>query len=200
MTIQETQSPLKDLMIAIPTKGDIHANLALLLTRWALAGAAMMISSHLLIDHARNQIVKAFLKTDKKWLLMIDADVIPDVLGPETLIKHNKDIISGFYRLIQRDGSEGEGKAMAMSNAYGVPEGSTGLHECQRLATGYLLINRTVFSKIPEPWFEIIWTNKEHTEFITEDYSFSDKAKEAGYVLYEDLDVKSKHAKTILLE
>jgi hypothetical protein len=63
----------------------------------------------------------------------------------------------------------------------------TGVEEVMRLPQGFTLIAREVYEKLPRPWFMVGYDQATET-YGTQDYYFSNKAREAGFNVYADHD------------
>lgn len=201
--------PLKDILIVVPTDLNIIGSLVPKLIKWSSMGAEVnIVISKPHVDYARNMGVRQFLKGAKKYLLFIDSDTIPEVDGPERLLKAHKPIIGGVYNLLMTDSS---GQAAIRPSCYtlvpstrtladGVPIiPHTGLQKCAMVATGYMLIDRKVFDKIQGPWFEYRWLDAQHLAFNGEDVDFCQKAEKLGIEMWCDTSVLAKHHKSLLI-
>lgn len=201
--------PLKNLFIAIPTECSVDAALVPKLIKWSKQGAEVcVVVSSSLIDLARNKCVKAFLASDKKYLLFLDSDTIPEVDGPERLLKTKRDVVAGVYNLLM---GRADGNVVVRPSCFkmiyptrpleqSVPISTdTGIQHVEMAATGYLLIHRRVFKKIPEPWFEFEWLDKEHTQFHGEDVYFCHKLWENNISIWCDTGAKALHHKTVFI-
>jgi hypothetical protein len=131
------------------------------------------------IDRARNDCVAHFLAGDFTHLVFIDADVgfskdaFRRLLGPF-------DICGGVYPIKH----EGAGFPIDIE-AIGEPD-SRGFAECNELPTGFMCIARHVFDKVdPRTAFDSM--RDENGEFLTEDYAFCRRAREAGFKIHCDV-------------
>lgn len=187
--------PLHNILIMIPAKDNNSVSVQLIprLIKWKEMGAEINIITGFLVDFARNQAVRRLLEGKKKYILFVDSDTIPEIDAPQKLLKANKDVVGGIYNLVVDGGIHGEIKIKPSADVVGYD-----LQKVERIATGILLIKRDVFNKIKEPWFEFVWDEK-HTKYIGEDYSFCDKAKQAGIEIWCDPTVIAKHSKTLLI-
>lgn len=130
------------------------------------------------VEKARNHVVTGFLKSDHKWLLMIDSDVIPP---------------PHFLRLI--DAAEAEGKFIVgvpcpiIGDAglmWNVANKRDDLHSnfydslppnwtrCDYLGAGFLAVRRCVLEALKSNWFD-------RTPTMGEDFAFCERAKAAGF-------------------
>ena len=200
--------PLKGLYIAIVTNRKIATPLVLSLIRWGKDGAEINVISGPLLDHCRNLAVRQFLKTKNKYFLFIDDDTIPNVKDLKKLMKHKKDIIGGVYNCLL---SRPNGTIITRPSAYTlIPDRmtlvdsvavafNTGLQSVVGMGTGYMMVKREVFEKIPEPWFDFKWADNKHTAFLGEDIGFCMKASEQGIEMWCDTDCTATHSKEVLL-
>lgn len=192
------------IFIAIPTMGHMKTELASRLLYWTkkYAGVAHATCGVTPVDHARNEIVRVFLKSDCTHLFFIDADTIPPTNAIERLLKVGKPIVSGITH-IYRDGGivnncftdfstneEGSKMTAVIEN--------TGVVPIERCGGSCVMIERAVFEKMGGKWFQNIW-NEEYTGYVSEDLSFCDKARELGFELFCDTEVICDHSKELLI-
>ena len=132
------------------------------------------------VSRARNLIVKEFLKSDCDSLMFIDSDM---TFTPESVIRllafnQDRPIVAGAYEA-RKQGKvyilslEGEGMRDIKMDAMG-------LVQARRVATGFMMIRRDVFTKLAEAHPE--W---KHNDLDSDDqmYSFFDfKVTPEGYV------------------
>lgn len=147
-------------------------------------------------DHARNTGCEAMLARGFEWLFFLDDDVIlpPDAI--HVLMSSNLPIISGLYYRRHEPVAP-----VAMVN---VPGGRTWvtswepgkLIKVDYVGAGCLLIHRSVLEKMKDPWFEWMSDRKDvpETQRMSEDFSFCEKARKAGFDIILDPRVLCGHA------
>lgn len=152
-----------------------------------------------LISYARNHLVRQFLKTDFDWLYFWDADVvIRDTSFIEKLLETSvaldAKVVGGVYRL--KSSAPGHKQYAAgntdsrgnMENVSGIQNFLVGeLHTPQLadvIATGSMLIHRSVLETLKDPWFTII--DLPNGKVIPEDYNFCADVRKAGYKVAVD--------------
>lgn len=192
--------PPTGVLIAVPTTGYIHRELAALLinlTHTAGTRVGIHFEEAQLVDNARNLIVRRFLATDYEWLLMIDSDNVPppNVLD---LLKHGKKIVGAacfssqrnipYPLIIKKRGA-----------AYGVKWDIGPLTEVDATGAACILIHREVLERMRPPWFEF-GRNEQGIITYSEDFVFYRRAKEMGYKVYVDPRIQCKHYKTVDLK
>lgn len=158
-------------------------------------------------DFARNEIVKEFLSTDCDVLWFLDSDVTPS--------KH-------FLELLVNEGDKWEAAGATYPVFMTLPEQSDlqvvftvykkkdgedkftignapkkGKEFVDGLATGCLLLKRSIFEKLSEPYFEFKFDEK--TRYMTEgeDLGFCRKLSQLGIKFYTDFEYVCKHQKTV---
>ena len=203
--------PLKGLYIAIviPSTGRIVVPLIMRLIKWGKMGAEINIVSGAFLDVARNMAVRQFLKTNNKYFMFIDSDTIPENIDDlKKLKKYKKDIIGGLYNCVL---SKDDGAMITRPSAYSMifdsrtlidavaVQPKTGLQKVIGMGTGYMMVKRDVFNKIPEPWFEFKWADDKHIAFQGEDIGFCEKANKLGIKMWCDTDCTALHVKEIML-
>ena len=130
----------------------------------------------------RKRMVENFLKMPEfkgyTHVLFLDTDCIPtreDWL--ESLILHDKDIVTGYYCDI-------DGKPCSYSK--GEHRIGEGLEEVEWGSMGYSLIKREVLEKVEYP-------SPEPIEKLDADTEFFKKCKEEGYKIYQDFANRANH-------
>ena len=136
------------------------------------------------VDTSRNMLVKEARNQKADYILWVDSDMI---LPEDTLIKllsHGKDIVSAAYAF--KDVKSQDLIAFSLDGGR-IPLASVdGLTEVSGIGFGCCLTKTDVFDKIDFPYFVF-------GEDYGEDIYFCKKAREAGYKIYLDPDVKCGH-------
>jgi len=165
------------------------------------------------IERTRNNIAWQFLKTsDRKFLIMIDADITPSLSLPLQLARHDKPIVSGVCMTVNsvhgpmlcftRPDISGEWRMPAMKYVASIP--SEGLVETHHCGTGAICIRRDVLESfsfegddlpflIPENIRQDSMKNIEMTK--GEDIVFCIKARKKGFGIWVDLEAHCGHRK-----
>lgn len=168
------------LAVCIPNTGTIKAQTAFCLHR-ALKGFpydyTVIFKEGSVLHWNREELVKAAQKAKCTHLLFLDSDMYFEKDAIERLLERKKEVVGTNYnmRKLPREGT-----------ARLIPGQEGDLQEANGVATGFMLIDMTVFDKITKPWF--FWSEKEG-----EDHWFCRKAKEADYKIWCDLSVKIGH-------
>lgn len=147
-----------------------------------------------------NLLVEALLETDKDWLWILgdDHSFSPGLLGklldhelasgpPEIIVPlcltrvppYQPVIFSGF-------GEDGRHRIRVDLDDH--PDG--GVIAIHSAGSGGMLVRRSVFETIPAPWFESYSVSPVE---MGEDVVFCDKARDAGFQIYCDLDANLGH-------
>jgi hypothetical protein len=165
------------------------------------------------IERTRNNIAWQFLKTsDRKYLIMVDADITPSLSLPLLLARHDKPIVSGVCMTVNaehgpmlcftRPDTSGEWRMPAMKYVASIPkEGLVPTHHC---GTGAICIRRDVLesfsfdgSDLPFLIPESIRLDSMKQGEMTkgEDIVFCIKARQKGYDIWVDLEAHCGHKK-----
>ena len=152
------------------------------------------------IEKARNELVWNAANENATHLMMIDSDMVFPPDGIDRLLKHDVDIVGGLYY------GRMHPKAMAF---YKNPDGTVtnfdpkqppGLYEVDFVATGFMLINMRVFTKLEPPFFTFTYNpeffglrNQGMLTPTGEDSYFCLTAKEAGYKVFVDNTIQLGH-------
>jgi hypothetical protein len=136
-----------------------------------------------IVANTRNQMVAGArdMKADK--LLMIDSDIVFPVNTLATLLAHDKPVVGGLYK-----------RRTAPHEILGEPwDGTgdyTGLTRMRAVPTGCLLIDMSVFDRLPRPYFRF---GVSGDMIVGEDIQFSLDCAEAGIELWADCDLELGH-------
>lgn len=159
------------------------------------------------VSRARNMIADQFLKSDCEHLLFIDADM---TFEPEDVLRlmawnQEKGIVAGAYE------ARKEGKVYILtldSKDNAVIMDDMGLVKAKRVATGFMMIQKQVFTKLAELHPE--WLHKDNADpkkslhaffdfactpdgYVGEDFLFCQRAIEAGFEVWIDPVIKLGH-------
>ena len=142
-----------------------------------------------LVSKARNDMAKAI---DGEFLIFIDSDMSFSPESVSRLIKHAEredvDIVSGLcFRKVPK---------YEPCFFWKTPDHTPGyyqrfdwpkeLFEVDAVGSAFVLIKKKVFEAIPFPWYE-------YTNFLSEDLNFCRKAKENGFKIWVDPDLRIGH-------
>ena len=157
------------------------------------------------VDYNRNAIVNDFLKTNCKWLIMIDHDN-PPLNNPLDLIEFNKDILclpTMMWRGIDSPGGNtgvafNVYKAVKGGWATFVYDGKNKLFKADRVGTGCILLKRRVLEKMKDkaPFLSTV-DPKSGMRVLGEDISFCDKARKEGFGIWGHWDYACSHYKEV---
>ena len=136
-------------------------------------------------------------------LLLVDYDVSYTTKDVEHIINSDKKVISGLYQLKNDFRVFNKCHAGLWEDEKGLINhrynwNDSGIKKCNWLGSGFLCIEKTVFEKLPYPWFihkliEIVKENNILRKETGEDIGFSLLCEEYGIELFVDCDVKVKH-------
>lgn len=149
------------------------------------------------IDLSRNRIVEMAKKQKCDYLFFIDSDVLIEEGQLERLMSHDKDVVTGiynmkippYYQLPRKRATEGLYTALELDGDQ--------LVEIDGHGMGCALIKMSIFDKIPYPWFEFKYYEKDGKwEQTSEDLMFCQKLQDAGIKIYCDPLVQCAHIGT----
>jgi hypothetical protein len=183
----------------------------------ALDHGVSMHLSHMsgcsIITMARNALVSEFLKTDADELLFIDADVIvnPDDVMRILAQSEGRDILAGMYPRRAKDKNFFLDLYRDDTDSL-VFDGP--LLRVNRVGTGFMLIKRHVIENLIADHPEWLVENRQGDgnvaavfdfaikdgKYIGEDYLFCDRATEAGFKVWVDVEINLPHVGTEAFE
>lgn len=153
----------------------------------------LMVFQGALVDRARNHLVEQMLEhpINPTHIFFLDGDILPAHDTLTRLLAAQVPIISGVYRKRipphEPMAFKFQGKNKTLKPISSTIKTTT---EVDVVGGGCLLIERRVFEKIKGPWFTSEWTSKGH---LSEDFSFCQKAKKAGFKIFADPKVNPLH-------
>lgn len=175
------------LSLGVPTHGDLKVDMVKgLLSLMRELPYPIYFNSHkgCYIHRNRESIVKRSLKQGATHLMFIDTDIIFPPGSVQKLIDQKKEIIGGIYNL--RSLPE---RSVVLE---GLTELPTETFRTEVLPTGFMLIDLSIMSKIPKPWF--FFDTKDGEFNMGEDAWFCKQARSAGIELWCDPTIALKHA------
>ena len=145
-------------------------------------------------------------KINAKKIIFIDDDIIWTVEDLKKIIKSEKDIVSGFYKMNETN-EFNEYKLAAFKNEkivldYEI-ENENNLIELTECGLGFVAINFEIFQNLKFPWFEVLDffdPNFNKVINVSEDVNFFRKARNLGYKVYGDPTIKLGHEKLKVLK
>jgi len=158
------------------------------------------------LDMARNMIVNQAIQNEVSLILWVDSDVvIRDIMAFEKLYidmkKTGYKIVSGVYW--SKKGQTGiwnldkDKEGHDILKPYDVskidPKGDGLIYDAELVGSGLMLVDVSVYESLDYPWYDY------QTDFVKdpykfgEDFYFLNKAREKGYRLLVDYNVKGNH-------
>jgi hypothetical protein len=146
---------------------------------------------------------------DYTHLMWIDSDMVFTTDHFQALLKHEKDIVSGIYKMEDNEHFtvienwnveylKQHGTFQFLTNSD--MQNKTGLFNAVYTGFGFMLIKRGVFEALKYPWFEPLFFQFDNIiEFCSEDVSFCKKAKDKGFDIWVDPAIRIGHEKKIVL-
>ncbi len=186
--------PVRQVCIGIPSNDDVKANFAMAYAAMTyycgLAGIplALVNQKGSILPKNRNSIVKNARDLNCTHLLQLDSDL---TFPPQTLarlLSHKKEVVGCTYprRSLPHDNLAIPLNQQPVQNA-------KGLTAVDRLPTGVLLIDMTVFDKIKKPYFRFPTTEEcerwPDGNVDGEDYYLCDAVRAAGYDVWLDVEL-----------
>jgi hypothetical protein len=154
------------------------------------------------ISRARDILAAQFLASDCTSLVFIDGDVGFSRQDLQWLLESPFAITGGLY---QRKNGSGQWVCVPQPEAAGAVDGHQNHRRVQRLGTGFMRIDRAVFTTLIERNLVADYpleSNRLHQffpsgvldgQFLSEDYYFCELATRAGFDIHIDTRIRLKH-------
>lgn len=159
------------------------------------------------IDRARSELATRTLAQDVDEILWIDADVSFEPEAVDKLRSHGLPLVGGLYA---RKGQQGFTSVFAPGTTELTIGEAGGLVEARYVATGFLLTHRRVYEDIARvfdlpvcnaldapcvPYFlsMVIKDPERGFWYLSEDWSFCERARRAGYTPMLDMSIRLWH-------
>jgi hypothetical protein len=135
----------------------------------------------------RTWLVRYALESGATHLLFVDSDMLfPADIIPK-LLAHKKEIVGVEYKKrqfpVQWTHEPLEPR---------VPESDSELYKAKHVGTGLMLVDLSIFSKIPGPWFNF-GRDSQGALAIGEDVWFCNTARDAGFDVWVDPSIQVGH-------
>jgi hypothetical protein len=138
------------------------------------------------IPDVRIGIAQYALSTDAEYLMWFDSDMHFPRTTVHRLLEHKKDIVAATYSTRVKPL-----RSVAFTDKNNFNKrliAATGVHKVYAVGMGCMLVHRSVFEKLPQPWFQHIW-NHDTLDFSGEDIHFCKLANENNIDVYVDVDL-----------
>jgi len=195
--VVDATSPLKTVLIAIPTAKNIEADTFKSIFDLEVPEGFITKFQYFYgynIEQIRNLIAHWGLHYD--YLFCVDSDIAfpPDTL--KRLLKADKDVISGVY-IQRKEGQEivelyHENKHGGVSNIPFHKLQPPDLYKIAACGFGCVLIKREVLAKMEYPHF-VYKSALDHKDTISEDVYFCKKARDNGFTIWADSSILCDH-------
>lgn len=153
-------------------------------------GTTWLESRGLSLTTNRTKLVREALKSDATHFFFLDDDVIaPDDVIPSFLAA-NLPIICGLYMAKKSKGERGLSAWMRRGGGYAaIAPGQAGRYaQVDVSGLGCVMIHRSIFERVPEPWF--VW----EPDSVSEDFFFFNKVSETiGIKPFADMECRCLH-------
>lgn len=176
------------LAIGIPNTGTIKAQTVFCLCRMLKDFPyeyTVLFKEGSILHANREELVKKAIGLGYTHLLFLDADMTFEKDAVLRLLRRKKEVIGANYHLRRLP-------AISTIKTTKKLKKTDTLIEVDGLATGFMLINLSIFQNLPHPWF--FWETDNTGDLVTgEDMWFCRLAKGGGYKVWCDLTIKTGH-------
>ena len=185
--------------ISIPTTGSVRAETM----EWTLRAfvdlapdvEVQIVNDNVPLEGARNIQAQRFLASKCSHLFLLDADCVPQQGTIQRLLAYDLPIVSAPHPT--RKGAERVLMALvAHEDGYKEHLPRLGLQMVDAVGGSGLLIERSVFEKLPRPWFRCLYDD-DGVLHRAEDFYFCERAKEGGYDIWADYALVQEHIRPV---
>ena len=189
----KTYSDVK-LAVCIPARDQMHTatsfclyNLAQHLTESNI-NHRLFVSSGTLIVNQRHELVNAAREWSATHVMFIDSDIefTPDCVL--SLLDKQKKVVAAAYSKRAEPFVATAWHEIGNWNSH-ITDFEGDLLQCDAIATGFMLIETSVFDVLPKPWFKLGWYNN---QYVGEDIEFCRLLIEHNIPLFLDLQTSKK--------
>lgn len=160
-------------------------------------GTTWLESRGLSLTTNRTQLIRMALQRDATHFFFLDDDVIaPNDVIP-TLLAPNLPIICGLYMTKKAKDQRGLSAWMKRGEGYAAiaPQQNGRYAAVDVTALGCVMLHRSIFERVPEPWF--VWD----PDSISEDFFFFEKVADTLKIKpVADMEVRCLHIGTFTLD
>lgn len=183
--------------ILVPTRETLHsqftyslANLVKLTTQMGVDINLFFDSSTILINQRENLVEQA-IKSNSKWILWLDSDM----MFPETtllrLLRHEEDLVGCNYMKRAFPFKSVSYKDTKDWESWIPIKYQDELEDAEASGLGCMLMKTAIFKSLSKPYFE--YTYKEDTkDWLGEDFSLFRKLNQKGYQLKIDMNLSTE--------
>lgn len=191
---QPPADPRPVVAVLIPSTDMVHADfmMALIAMLWHANNYARTLLLNFKgssISFSRNMLVETALASQivPDYCLFIDSDMTFPAQALGHLLKANRAIVGATYAR-RKEPFDALGQ---LKHVPGRDITAGGVHEAVAIPAGMMLVKTSVFRQLKRPWFFERWDYDAQPPFISEDFGFCEKAREAGITLWCDLDLST---------
>lgn len=155
----------------------------------------ILISEGTLIAPQRANLVERAIERDCTHILWLDTDMRFPKDTLIRLLRQDEPIVGANYSSRRLPPKPTALTAIESENGEGVPlytePESSGIVSVEALGMGVMLTHVDVFRKLPLPWFEITYIEREG-DYMGEDIYFCQKVRAAGYEVFVDQELSKQ--------
>jgi hypothetical protein len=183
--------------ILVPTKDMLYSHFSYSLSNMIKLTTIMGIDTHLFFDSStilinqRERLIDQAIALNSEWVLWLDSDMMFPPTTLMRLLAHNEDIIACNY--MKRGYPFKTVTYSDLSNWENwIPIHYTdSLVNAEATGMGCLLMKTAVFNKLEKPYFEYSY-QKEHNDWLGEDFTLFKKLNKLGYQLKIDMNLSNE--------
>lgn len=184
--------------ILLPTLGTVASTLNDWLLHMASRHDVVLLKTYssVPVEKAFNELHAKFLESDCEWAFVLNSDECPPMDAIERLAAHDKDVCSGVcFRWVQDRGPVPvAGRWDADRGDYRYVWGE-GLERIDRVSMSGVLVKRAVLEALPVGTFRHPMLDDHGLEWGSPGFAFWDAAREQGFEIWMDFNVRIHHYK-----
>ena len=176
------------------------------LDRAGIALDPFFVVNDSLVMQARNSVVAAFLASTAEDLVFIDSDIAWEAEDLARLLSHDQPLVAGTYRRK----SEQLSFTVQFEDGQARRDPASGLLRAKRVGAGFLRLRRDCLTRMEDafpqlrfqpppvsgdsrPRSALFDTSLVDGEFVGEDYTFCDRWRSIGGIVWVDPEIRLRH-------
>lgn len=140
----------------------------------------------------RTRMVRQALEAECSHLLFLDTDMVFPPQTLDWLLERGEKVVAGNcpVKMVPSQPTARRWNGDHYAPVFTLPE-SRGLEQVDRVGTGVMLLDLSIFNTVKEPWFSFRWCGPGE-EYQGEDWCLCEGVEDAGFPIFVDHDLSKE--------